>query len=39
MSEAEKTREPREQRLRRRSNGERPLLVVNNGQGKGKSTA
>ena len=33
------TREPREQRLRRRSNRERPLLIVNTGHGKGKSTA
>jgi cob(I)alamin adenosyltransferase len=33
------TREPRERRLRRRSNRERPLLIVNTGHGKGKSTA
>jgi cob(I)alamin adenosyltransferase len=33
------TRKPREQRLRRRSNRERPLLIVNTGHGKGKSTA
>jgi cob(I)alamin adenosyltransferase len=32
-------REPREARLRRRSNRERPLLIVNTGHGKGKSTA
>jgi cob(I)alamin adenosyltransferase len=32
-------REPRERRLRRRSNRERPLLIVNTGHGKGKSTA
>ena len=33
------TREPRERRLRKRSNRERPLLIVNTGHGKGKSTA
>ncbi|MCA1849061.1 MAG: cob(I)yrinic acid a,c-diamide adenosyltransferase, partial [Actinobacteria bacterium] len=32
-------REPREERLRRRSKRERPLLIVNTGHGKGKSTA
>ncbi len=32
-------REPREARLRRRSNRERALLIVNTGHGKGKSTA
>ena len=32
-------REPRAERLRRRSNRERPLLIVNTGHGKGKSTA
>ena len=31
--------EAREARLRRRSRRERPLLVVNTGHGKGKSTA
>ena len=36
MSEA---REPRAERLRRRSKRERPLLIVNTGHGKGKSTA
>ncbi|WP_047865048.1 cob(I)yrinic acid a,c-diamide adenosyltransferase [Rubrobacter aplysinae] len=39
MSEAGETRKPREERLRRRSNRERPMLVVNTGHGKGKSTA
>ena len=34
-----KQRESREARLRRRSNRERPLLIVNTGHGKGKSTA
>jgi cob(I)alamin adenosyltransferase len=38
-SESEETRKPREERLRRRSNRERPMLVVNTGHGKGKSTA
>ena len=33
------TKQPREERLRRRSNRERPMLVVNTGHGKGKSTA
>jgi cob(I)alamin adenosyltransferase len=33
------TREPRELRLRKRSSRERPLLIVNTGYGKGKSTA
>ncbi|MBD0355461.1 MAG: cob(I)yrinic acid a,c-diamide adenosyltransferase [Rubrobacteraceae bacterium] len=32
-------RETREERLRRRSRRERPLLIVNTGYGKGKSTA
>jgi cob(I)alamin adenosyltransferase len=32
-------RKPREERLKRRSNRERPMLVVNTGHGKGKSTA
>ena len=39
MSEAQETRVPRERRLRKRSNRERPLLIVNTGHGKGKSTA
>ena len=39
MSEMEETRQPREERLKRRSNRERPMLVVNTGHGKGKSTA
>ena len=39
MSDAQETREPRERRLRRRSHRERPLLIVNTGHGKGKSTA
>lgn len=32
-------RQSREERLKRRSNRERPMLVVNTGHGKGKSTA
>jgi len=39
VSEVGEAREPRERRLRKRSNRERPLLVVNTGHGKGKSTA
>jgi ATP:corrinoid adenosyltransferase len=41
VSEArdEAHRESREERLRRRSRRERPLLIVNTGHGKGKSTA
>jgi len=39
VSETEETRQPREERLKRRSNRERPMLVVNTGHGKGKSTA
>ncbi|MBA2693514.1 MAG: cob(I)yrinic acid a,c-diamide adenosyltransferase [Rubrobacter sp.] len=42
MSEASNTgeaRQPREERLRKRSRRERPLLLVNTGHGKGKSTA
>lgn len=39
MSETGEARQPREERLRRRSNRERPMLVVNTGHGKGKSTA
>lgn len=39
MSETDSARQPREERLRRRSNRERPMLVVNTGHGKGKSTA
>jgi len=35
----ETQRESREERLRRRSRRERPLLIVNTGHGKGKSTA
>ena len=37
--QGEARREPREKRLRRRSRRERPLLIVNTGRGKGKSTA
>ena len=37
--QSEARREPRAKRLRRRSNRERPLLIVNTGRGKGKSTA
>ncbi|MBA2376123.1 MAG: cob(I)yrinic acid a,c-diamide adenosyltransferase [Actinomycetota bacterium] len=42
MSETANTgeaRQPREERLRKRSRRERPLLLVNTGHGKGKSTA
>jgi cob(I)alamin adenosyltransferase len=39
MSETDSARQPREERLRRRSNRERPMLMVNTGHGKGKSTA
>ena len=39
MSETGEERRPREERLKRRSNRERPMLVVNTGHGKGKSTA
>ena len=41
MSETrdETQRESREERLQRRSRRERPLLIVNTGHGKGKSTA
>lgn len=39
MSETGEARQPREERLKRRSNRERPMLVVNTGHGKGKSTA
>jgi cob(I)alamin adenosyltransferase len=42
VSEASNTgeaRQPREERLRKRSRRERPLLLVNTGHGKGKSTA
>ncbi len=39
MSESSTRREAREERLRRRSRRERPLLIVNTGHGKGKSTA
>ena len=38
-AEQDAGREPREERLRRRSHRERALLVVNTGKGKGKSTA
>ncbi len=39
MSEIGEERQPREERLKRRSNRERSMLVVNTGHGKGKSTA
>lgn len=39
MSETDSARQPREERLKRRSNRERPMLMVNTGHGKGKSTA
>ena len=38
-TQSDAQREPRTERLRRRSNRERPLLIVNTGHGKGKSTA
>ena len=39
MSETDSVRQPREERLKRRSNRERPRTIVNTGHGKGKSTA
>ena len=39
MSEVGEVGEPRGERVRRRSRRERPLLIVNTGHGKGKSTA
>ncbi|MDQ3841463.1 MAG: cob(I)yrinic acid a,c-diamide adenosyltransferase, partial [Actinomycetota bacterium] len=38
-TQGEMQRESREERLRRRSRRERPLVIVNTGHGKGKSTA
>lgn len=38
-TEANEDRTPREERLKRRSRRERPMLIVNTGKGKGKSTA
>ena len=38
-SDSQEIRETREERLQRRSRRERPMLIVNTGHGKGKSTA